>query len=84
MTLPPPVCIQKLSREIRIWAQLSHPNVLPLLGYFVEGTGAMPSLVSEWMENGTLTEYIKRLPYCGEETLLMVRLYIRVVMLPFH
>lgn len=65
--------LQKLTKEIRIWSQLSHPNVLPFLGYFVEGEGAMPSLVSEWMENGTLTVYLEKIPYCGDETLSIVR-----------
>lgn len=66
------VFTQALAKEIQVWSRFSDPNVLPLLGYFVEGDYAMPSLVSEWMENGTLTDYIKTLRYCGRETIRIV------------
>ncbi|EJD07094.1 kinase-like protein [Fomitiporia mediterranea MF3/22] len=49
-------------REIRAWSKLSHPNVLPLAGYMLEETGGLsrlPSLVSEWMENGNILEFVK-------------------------
>lgn len=41
-----------LAREIRIWSELKHPNVMPLLGYMIEG--AYPSFVSAWMDRGSL------------------------------
>jgi serine/threonine protein kinase len=45
-------------RELRLWANLNHPNVLAFLGFtLVERS---PSLVSEWMDNGTVLEYVKR------------------------
>jgi len=43
---------KNFAKEIRIWSELVHPNVLPLLGYMIEGS--YPSLVSEWMEKGSL------------------------------
>ena len=45
--------------EIRIWAKLDHENVLPLMGFYFEGNELMPNLVSEWMEDGTLVDYMR-------------------------
>ena len=44
-------------RELKIWAQLRHKNILPLVGVLVEdvdaaGTGLLEG-VSPWMKNGT-------------------------------
>ena len=58
---------------MRIWAKLDHECVLPLLGYFMEGEGMLPSLVSEWMERGTVDVVMKSYPRGGEETYNMVR-----------
>lgn len=41
-----------------MWYRLKHPNILPLLGFFLEEPSAIPNLVSEWMKNGTLTIYM--------------------------
>jgi len=48
-----------IANEIRIWSDLVHPNILPLLGYCMEG--GYPSFISDWMENGSLLEYAKKL-----------------------
>ncbi len=53
-------------------AKLDHECVLPLLGYLVEGEDMMPSLVSEWMEHGTLNDFMKRFPRGGVDTWNMV------------
>lgn len=47
-------------REIRVWSKLQHPNIQPLLGFVLEGE--YPSLISEWMENGTALRYVKDQP----------------------
>ncbi|THG99472.1 hypothetical protein EW145_g7261 [Phellinidium pouzarii] len=52
-----------VAREIYIWSKLEHPNVLQLLGYIIEKDG-LPSLVSEWMENGSVLEYVKGSEEC--------------------
>ena len=40
-----------------MWKSLHHPNVLPLLGVTVsDGHFAM---VSEWMTNGNINEFVK-------------------------
>ncbi|KZS88609.1 kinase-like protein [Sistotremastrum niveocremeum HHB9708] len=53
---------------MRIWYQLQHPNILPFFGFSFFPTGSthgnhatesVLSLVSPWMKNGTILEYIK-------------------------
>ena len=39
------------------WNMLSHPNVLPLLGVTMDDQQFV--MVSEWMENGNINEFIK-------------------------
>jgi serine/threonine protein kinase len=45
-----------------VWKELEHPNILPFLG--VDMTLRQPSycLVSPWMENGNVLEFIKAHP----------------------
>ena len=44
-------------REVVLWGALRHPNVLPLLGVTMnEGQFA---IISEWMVNGTIKDFIK-------------------------
>ncbi|KLO06091.1 kinase-like protein [Schizopora paradoxa] len=68
-----PYLAKRLAKEIRIWSKLEHKNIVPLLGYFVEGRGRMPSLVSEWMEKGTLFDFMKLLPRGGSATSIILR-----------
>ena len=51
------VCAQSFARELVIWVQLQHKNILSLIGVTV--IDGMPVLASEWMENGTMNEYLK-------------------------
>ncbi|KAJ7794346.1 kinase-like domain-containing protein, partial [Mycena olivaceomarginata] len=52
------ISVQQFGREALIWQQLSHPNVLPFLGlYTLDGRLC---LVSPWMENGHLQQYLKK------------------------
>jgi serine/threonine protein kinase len=53
--------LQNISRELRIWSLLNHPNVLPLLGYTLHG-GSTFAFISEYMMNGTAWEYLKLYP----------------------
>ena len=50
--------LQSFCREGVAWKHLRHPNVLPLLGVTVsEHRFAM---VSEWMENGNIIEFVEK------------------------
>jgi len=49
--------VQMFCREVMMWKSLHHPNVLPLLGVTVnDGHFAM---VSEWMTNGNVNEFVE-------------------------
>ena len=43
-----------------MWSALRHPNVLPLLGATM--TGTQFAMVSEWMVNGNISEFVKAHP----------------------
>ena len=47
-----------VARESFIWVQLHHENVLPLIGMVT--VDDMPALVSEWMANGTMNDYLEK------------------------
>lgn len=48
-----------IRRELGIWKRLSHPSIVPFLGP-VSGFGRPEnaSLVSSWMANGTLQDFL--------------------------
>ncbi|KAF7351247.1 Protein kinase domain-containing protein [Mycena sanguinolenta] len=49
--------LQEFGREALIWRQLSHPNVLPFFGlYYLKNRLC---LVSPWMSNGHLTQFLE-------------------------
>ena len=43
-----------------MWRALRHPNVLPMLG--VTATEPPFAMVSEWMTNGDINEFVKTHP----------------------
>ncbi|KAK7031183.1 hypothetical protein VNI00_013599 [Paramarasmius palmivorus] len=50
-------------REAIIWRQLKHPNILPCLGlYYLDDTRQRICLVSPWMDNGNLSEFLQGRP----------------------
>ncbi|KAJ7895143.1 kinase-like domain-containing protein [Mycena olivaceomarginata] len=52
--------LKAFGREALIWRQLSHPNLLPFFGlYYLE---SRLCLVSPWMENGHVLEFLKNAP----------------------
>ncbi|KIJ13858.1 hypothetical protein PAXINDRAFT_13406 [Paxillus involutus ATCC 200175] len=51
--------IQRVRREMRIWTNLDHINILPLLGTTM-GFGRLPAMISPWLENGALSSYLER------------------------
>ena len=55
--------MQEFSHEIAVWRQLLHPNILPLYGvYHLGGNKSRVCLVSPWMENGNIVQYLKQAP----------------------
>jgi hypothetical protein len=43
--------------KIKVWGRLQHEHILPLLGLSY-GYGPLPGLVSPWMDNGTLIDFL--------------------------
>ncbi|KAG8691254.1 hypothetical protein FRC08_010221, partial [Ceratobasidium sp. 394] len=50
--------LKATAREIYAWSKLRHPNILELIG-FSTFRGQI-SIVSSWMENGPLPEYVSK------------------------
>jgi hypothetical protein len=50
--------IQDLRLELGTWKRLCHENILPLLGT-TRGFAPHISMVSPWLENGSLTDYLQ-------------------------
>ncbi|KAJ6488430.1 kinase-like domain-containing protein [Mycena vulgaris] len=49
---------RKLRREVAVWYRLDHPNIVPLLGITFD-FGLSLSMVSPWLQRGTLHSYLK-------------------------
>ena len=43
-----------------MWKRISHPNIVPFLG--VSDAPAPLSMVSEWMPNGNVRDYVRKNP----------------------
>lgn len=56
-----PCDAQIFTREMQVWSKLKDEHILPFKGYIhqEEEGRIFISLVSEWMENGTVIEYLK-------------------------
>lgn len=52
--------MRKIGRELFVWGNLDHPNVLPLYGYIEDdGYGITDAIISPWVENGSASLYIQ-------------------------
>ena len=51
------VIAQTFCKEVVTWKSLHHPNVLPLLG--VTMGKRVFAMVSEWMVNGNINEFVE-------------------------
>ncbi|KAF8343112.1 kinase-like domain-containing protein [Cantharellus anzutake] len=56
--------IRHLTREVKIWKSLCHPNIIELIGYAIEGErcDVKAVLVSKWCSNGDVVNYLQRHP----------------------
>ncbi|KAG8945792.1 hypothetical protein FRC03_001633 [Tulasnella sp. 419] len=53
--------MKRLFREVNAWRRLSHPNVVPLLGFSFDLDG-LPSFISPWYSNGNIVTYLRSNP----------------------
>lgn len=51
--------MKHLKREAKVWAEVKHPNILPLYGI---KSGDQPRLISRWCEDGDLMHYLNNHP----------------------
>ncbi|KEP50817.1 tyrosine kinase domain protein [Rhizoctonia solani 123E] len=48
--------LERTARELYVWSKCAHPNLVPLIG-MAQFRGQI-SLISPWMENGTISQYL--------------------------
>ena len=65
---------QAYTKEAVLWRQLSHPHVLPFYGAF-HWSEVPPRLclVSPWMENGNIVQYLERNPQADRQSLVSLQ-----------
>ena len=52
--------MQRFCKEVVTWRTLHHPNVLPLRG--ITMTKSQFVMISDWMGNGNINEFVKANP----------------------
>ena len=51
-----------------MWKRLSDPNTLPLIGAYMDGPDLV--MVSEWMDNGNIKQYLQGNPRVNKPALV--------------
>jgi hypothetical protein len=72
--------MQRFCEGVVAWKALRHPNVLPLLGVTI--TENRFAMVSDWMVNGNIKEFVKS--NVDADRLKLVRFSSRVLTLTHH
>ena len=57
---PTDISVQRFCKEVVMWKFLRHPNVLPLIGVTMSETRFV--MISDWMVNGKITNFVKARP----------------------
>ncbi|KAG6916552.1 hypothetical protein DXG01_006378 [Tephrocybe rancida] len=52
--------MKQVSKEVILWGQLSHPNILPIYGLY--RFQSKICIVSPWMEKGDITRHLRTMP----------------------
>ncbi|KAG8950064.1 hypothetical protein FRC03_000175 [Tulasnella sp. 419] len=60
---------RRFQREVILWSQLNHPNIVPLLGYVLAPDG-LPTLVAPWFHEGNAVVYLRKNPRTNRARLL--------------
>ncbi|KAG8946952.1 hypothetical protein FRC04_011247 [Tulasnella sp. 424] len=50
----------RLARELKIWAQARHPNILELIGFYLSENYETAQLISPYMPHGNVAQYIAK------------------------
>ncbi|CAE6461662.1 unnamed protein product [Rhizoctonia solani] len=59
--------LKRAARELSCWTSYKHEHILPLFGFAIVGEDL--AMVSPWMQNGCITEYVTRHPSCDRLSL---------------
>jgi hypothetical protein len=60
-----------MEREVQVWSQVKHPNLLPFFGICkLKGLAQWPVLVSPFYEFGHVGEYLKKFPEADRQALV--------------
>ncbi|KAG8971948.1 hypothetical protein FRC05_010483 [Tulasnella sp. 425] len=51
----------RLARELKIWAKVNHPHILQLVGYYLSDDYETARLISPFMTNGNVSQYLEKL-----------------------
>ncbi|KAG8899294.1 hypothetical protein FRC00_001632 [Tulasnella sp. 408] len=52
--------VKRLARELRVWARLHHPHILPVLGYYLDDSYKTAVLISAYQIHGDLKDYLEQ------------------------
>jgi serine/threonine protein kinase len=72
--------LQPFYREILIWHRLRHPNIVPLIGIDTQILPSSWCMVSPWMKNGTVINYLKKIEGLSRQS--AVNVLVRALLLP--
>lgn len=71
---------QRFCKEAVLWKRLTHKNILPFLG--VSTDVAKFCLISPWMKNGSIVEYVRNRPHVNPLELVRMNFQGRVYFFP--
>ncbi|ELU41974.1 protein tyrosine kinase domain-containing protein [Rhizoctonia solani AG-1 IA] len=71
---------KELMREVRLWSELSHPNVLEFYGLYDAG-GMSIYMISGWMSNGNAPDYLLKYPDANRRDIVSFRCFERSLLL---
>jgi len=64
---------QLFAKEAIVWSQLDHPNILSFYGIYYLGREKRMCLVSPWLENGNLVNYLQENPTVSRRPFVSAR-----------
>ena len=76
--------LQKFCAEALLWHRLRHRFILPFLGVDAENFPRQPCMVSPWMANGTVMQFLHKNPKANIDKLVRSFCQDRRMLNPYH
>ncbi|XP_006459418.1 hypothetical protein AGABI2DRAFT_218607, partial [Agaricus bisporus var. bisporus H97] len=54
--------LQTMAKEAVLWAHLTHGNILPFYGVYIQQPSGRICIISPWMDRGDLSAYLSKFP----------------------